>query len=341
MLLSDKIILQFGIFIYFCVSQPKIDNYNLIFMNRLQNTAHLLMIRPAQFSYNAETATNNAFQNKMQKENAKDVRKKAIKEFDAFVKKLREAGIVVNVVKDSHNPPKPDAVFPNNWVSFHQEGFIMLYPMMAESRRKERRMKVIEELEEMGYKVGEKHRLEYFEKVDIFLEGTGSMIFDHVHRLVYACLSPRTHERLLDEVEKILGYKKVVFHSTDQNGQDIYHTNVMMALGAKYVVICMESIKDAEERVMLLAHFEQTGKEVIEISLEQMNSFAGNMLEVLNERGESHLIMSEQAYKSLKSAQIGQIEKYSKILHSPLYTIERYGGGSARCMMAEVFLEKK
>ena len=172
------------------------------------------MVRPAQFSYNAETAENNAFQNKMQTENASDVRKKAIKEFDAFVKKLREAGIVVNVVKDSYNPPKPDAVFPNNWVSFHQEGFIVLYPIMAESRRRERRKKVIEELEGFGYKISEKHRLDHFEKVDIFLEGTGSMIFDHIHRLVYACLSPRTHERLLDEVEKICSHVAII-----KNGQ--------------------------------------------------------------------------------------------------------------------------
>ena len=305
---------------------------------RQQTTSHILMVRPANFAFNEETAASNAFQSRDDSMNAVEMRQLAMREFDEFVKKLRDAGVDVIVAEDTPAPAKPDAVFPNNWVTFHQEGWVVTYPMFAPTRRRERREEVIGEVLDRGFAAANRIHLEGGEATGHFLEGTGSIIFDHQHRLAYACLSPRTDADLLEDLCQKTGYQKVVFHAVDANGQDIYHTNVMMALGETFVVICLDSVRDAAERRMLEEKFSETGKEIVDISLEQMGAFAGNMLQVRNADGETILVMSEQAYRSLTPAQIKTLEQHTRLLFSPIETIETYGGGSARCMMAEVFL---
>ncbi len=305
---------------------------------RNQTTSTILMIRPASFAFNEETAANNAFQSRDGKMTAEEIRQNAVREFDGFVQQLRDAGVNVIVADDSPNPAKPDAVFPNNWVSFHQEGWVVTYPMFAPTRRRERREEVIEEILQQGFSVQNRIHLESSEANNRYLEGTGSIIFDHQHRLAYACLSARTDAGLLEELCQKIGYQKVVFHAVDAGGQDIYHTNVMMALGETFVVICLDSVRDTAERRMLEEKFAATGKEIVDITLAQMNAFAGNMLQVRNTAGDTILVLSEQAYRSLSPAQIKTLEQHTRLLHSPIETIETYGGGSARCMMAEVFL---
>ncbi len=308
---------------------------------RQQTTSHILMVRPANFCFNEETAANNAFQSQNGNMTPDQVRKAAIAEFDAFVEKLTAAGVDVTVAKDSATPVKPDAIFPNNWATYHQEGIIVTYPMFAPTRRRERRKAVINTVLSKGFSAKKQLNMAIYEKVDLFLEGTGSIIFDHQYKLAYACLSPRTSQKLLDELCEVLGYQPVVFHSVDGQGGDIYHTNVMMALGESFVVICMDTVKDPAENALLRRKFAETGKEIIEISLDQMVSYAGNMLQVRNAKGETLLVMSEQAFKSLQKSQIDALEKHTALLHSPIQTIEYYGGGSARCMMAEIFLPQK
>jgi hypothetical protein len=305
-----------------------------------QTTSNILMVRPSNFGFNEETAANNSFQNKAQFLTPDQVKKKAMDEFDNFVAKMRGKGINVIVIEDTAQPIKPDAVFPNNWVSFHQDGIAITYPMYAEVRRKERRDDVLEKLKE-DFKIEGTIRLEKFETENRFLEGTGSMILDRVNKICYACTSPRTDEGLLDIFCEYVKYQKVAFQSVDANGEDIYHTNVMMALGEDFVVIGMSTIKDEGQKKILLDLFAKTNKTVIDISFEQILSFAGNMLQVRNEKGETYLVMSQQAFESLTDEQIKEIEIRTKILHSSIKTIETLGGGSARCMMAEVFLPKK
>ena len=310
-------------------------------MENIQQTPDtILMVRPAHFGFNEETAANNAFQVNDQSLSQFEIQEKAKAEFDAFVLKLRAAGINVIVVEDTSEPLTPDAVFPNNWVTFHQDGLIITYPMYASKRRLERREDVLNDLSK-SYAISNHVRMEGYETENRFLEGTGSMILDRPNRLVYACLSPRTDPELLEEFGQITGYTPVVFHAVDGQGQDIYHTNVMMAMGETFVVIVMDSIRDPQEKADLLALFKVTDKEVIDLSLDQMQSFAGNMLQVRNTSGETFLVMSTQAYEALRPQQIAKIEKHTQILHSPIKTIETYGGGSARCMMAEVFLQKR
>ncbi|MCC7244909.1 MAG: amidinotransferase [Saprospiraceae bacterium] len=307
---------------------------------RQQTTANILMVRPANFAFNEETAANNAFQSRDGLLSGAEMRQRAQSEFDAFVQKLRHAGVNVIVADDSVTPVKPDAVFPNNWVSFHQNGNIITYPMYAPTRRLERSDAIVKKVLDAGFSMTKRHHLEGAEAEERYLEGTGSIIFDHPNQLAYACLSPRTEEALLQDLCDLIGYTPVVFHSVDANGQDIYHTNVMMALGETFVVICLDTVRDETERAMLEERFAATGKEIVEISLSQMNSFAGNMLQVRNQQGETILVMSTQAFEALNSLQIRQLEKHTRLLHSDIRTIETYGGGSARCMMAEVFLEK-
>ncbi len=305
---------------------------------RKQTTRHILMVRPANFGFNEETAASNAFQRREGAQETDSIRTKAMQEFDDFVEKLRAAGVNVIVAKDSPRPVKPDAVFPNNWATFHQEGFVVTYPMYAPTRRRERRRQVIDTVLKAGFQAERRINLEFNEKINRFLEGTGSIIFDHLNRLAYACISPRTDAGLLDELCALLGYRKVVFHAVDGNGQDIYHTNVMMAMGETFVVICLDTVTIPAERNMLKQTFRDTGKEIVEITLTQMNAFAGNMLQVRNNREQTILVMSDQAYRSLKPAQVKTLERHTQLLHSPIDTIETFGGGSARCMMAEVFL---
>jgi hypothetical protein len=305
---------------------------------RRQTTAHILMIRPANFGFNEETAANNAFQQKDNALSSAALRKQARKEFDAFVQKLRNAGVNVIVAEDSRQTVRPDAVFPNNWVTFHQEGLIVTYPMFAPTRRKERRRAVIEQVLSTGFRCDRRLNVEFNEKRDRFLEGTGSIIFDHENRLAYACLSPRTDGALLQELCMEIEYKAVLFHAVDAKGQDIYHTNVMMAMGETFVVICMDSVRDAAERKMLEDIFAKTQKKIVDISDAQMNAFAGNMLQVRSLSGQTILVMSSQAHRALRTDQVQLLESHTQVLHSAIDTIEKYGGGSARCMMAEVFL---
>jgi hypothetical protein len=310
-------------------------------MTQHQTTAHILMVRPANFAFNAETAENNAFQSRDNNMSAEEMRQNAIREFDGFVAQLRAAGVQVLVAEDSALPAKPDAVFPNNWVSFHADGSIVTYPMYAPTRRLERREEIIQDLLRQGFRTnGKRLHLEQYEAEGRFLEGTGSIIFDHPHRLAYACLSPRTDAALLEELCQAIGYQKVVFHAVDASGQDIYHTNVMMALGETFVVICMDSVRDTAERALLERHFADTRKAIVDISLDQMNAFAGNMLQVRNLDGDTILVMSSTAYQALRPEQVATLEAHTRLLHAPIPTIENYGGGSARCMMAELFLPR-
>jgi hypothetical protein len=295
------------------------------------------MIRPVKFGFNAETAVNNAFQ---VKNDEADVQDKAVKEFDAFVKLLRENGVDVTVVEDTVEPHTPDSIFPNNWISFHDDSTVLLYPMYAENRRKERKQHVIDKVSE-EFSIDRTIDLSLYEKENIFLEGTGSMVLDRDNKVAYACLSPRTSEKVLQDFCEQTGYIPVLFHAVDGNGQPIYHTNVMMCVADKYVVICFDSIQDDEEKIKVINAILQTGKEIIDISIDQMNHFAGNMLQVENGQREKLLVMSTQAYQSLTDKERQKLVSFNRILHSSLETIEANGGGSARCMMAEVHLPRR
>ena len=307
----------------------------------LQITSEIMMVRPANFMYNEQTAENNTFQTKDSKAKSDSTAEKAIEEFDAMVATLRSKGVNVTVVQDTEEPIKPDAVFPNNWISFHENGAVVTYPMFAENRRIERRESIIEEVAKY-YEVSRRYSFEHYEDDGVFLEGTGSMLFDRVNNLVYASISDRTDVTLIDKFCVLMGSTRAVFHSYDKTGELIYHTNVMMALGKDFVVICMESIKDEEEKTMLLQLFEKTGKDIIEINQDQVENFAGNMLQVLSTDGESsYLVMSSSAYECLTSEQIEKLSTFTNLLPVAIPTIEHYGGGSVRCMMAEVFLPKK
>ncbi|MBL7698165.1 MAG: amidinotransferase [Chitinophagaceae bacterium] len=303
----------------------------------MQTTNHILMIRPVNFLFNSETAVNNAFQ-VMSEEN--DVQQKALNEFETFVEKLREKNIDVLVVNDTPEPHTPDSIFPNNWISFHRDGSLVLYPMFAPSRRLERKTQVIEKVR-LQFRVKRTIDFTGHEAADEFLEGTGSIVLDRIKHIAYACLSPRTDERLFRNFCRKLKYKPVAFHAADENGKAIYHTNVMMCVADRYVVICLNSIRNNEEMTKVKTTIENSGKEIIPITLEQMNHFAGNMLQVNNSQGTKFLVMSTQAYESLTAEQVKKLEDYNKIIHSSLNTIERNGGGSARCMMAEIHLPEK
>jgi hypothetical protein len=306
-------------------------------MSSRQTTSHLMMIRPCHFRFNEETAVNNAFQ---QASNEADVQQKALQEFDQFATKLQEAGVDVNVVNDTPTPSTPDSIFPNNWISFHSPDTIVLYPMYAVNRRAERKPHVLETLREK-FQINTTLDFSVNESKNLFLEGTGSMVLDRENNISYACLSQRTDLKLFEEWCTKMNFNPCAFHSVDEHGGDIYHTNVMMCVADRYVVICLESIRDEVEKNQVILTIQSSKKEIIEIGYEQMNHFAGNMLQVENKEGQKFLVMSSQAYNSLNHHQIQKLESYNPILHSPLYTIEKNGGGSARCMMAEVFLNTK
>jgi len=303
----------------------------------MQHSSHLLMIEPVQFNFNAETAVNNSFQ-----VNSKDLfaQEKAEKEFHEFINKLRKNGIDVTVVKDSAEPHTPDSIFPNNWISFHADGSICLYPMFAQNRRLERKQSVIEAIKNK-FLVNQTIDFTGFESQSLFLEGTGSMVLDRDNKIAYACISPRTDKKVLDDFCQKMDYQAVSFWALDGGNESIYHTNVMMCVADEYVVICLDSIKDTVERKFVTDTIISSKKSIIEIGFEQMNQFAGNMLQVHNNNEERFLVMSSQAFHSLTKEQIVSIETYNKIIHSDITTIETNGGGSARCMMAEVFLPLK
>ena len=307
----------------------------------MQTASTVLMVEPIAFGYNAQTAENNYFQ--VEQKDA-DIQTKALEEFNNFADKLKSKGINVISVKDTLEPHSPDSIFPNNWVSFHNDGKVVLYPMFAPNRRVERRTDILETLKVKGFEITEIEDLSHFENQQKFLEGTGSMIFDHDHKIAYGSVSLRLDEELFRQFCTKFGFRPVVFHSYQNAGDQrlpIYHTNVMMCVADKFVVICLDCIDDELEREKVQEVIKSTQKEIIEISEDQMQQFAGNMLQVQNEAGEKFLVMSESAYRSLTAQQISAIEKYCEIIYSDLNTIETNGGGSARCMLAEVFLPKK
>ena len=306
-----------------------------------QATSHILMNRPVRFGFNEETAETNAFQDAELAAKTKDVAQEdALEQFDNMVAHLKSAGVDVLVYEDTQEPHTPDSIFPNNWVSFHQSGKIVLYPMQATNRRLERRMDIIEDLRN-NFQVEQIIDLTHFEKQGKFLEGTGSMVLDRRYKIAYACLSPRTSPEVLDAFVEATGYKVVPFNAVDAAGKDVYHTNVVMCVGDSFAVVCLQAITDLDERLMVRDELEKTGKQVIEITLEQMNSFAGNMLLVNNKRGEKLLVMSTQAFESLTHKQRDEMDDYAALVHVDLSIIEGNGGGSARCMMAEVHLPEK
>jgi len=303
-----------------------------------QTTSNILMIRPASFGFNEETAGSNAFQ--QNNTNLQQAQQKAVHEFDNFVDLLKGKGVNVKVINDTQEPQKPDAIFLNNWVSFHDNGDVILYPMQAENRRRERREDAVRKLEH-HFTINHIIDLSRFELENKFLEGTGSMVLDRENKIAYACLSPRTHIDVLNTFCEHLHYKPVVFTATDAGQKAIYHTNVMMCIGSAFAVICMDSIQEASVKVAVTSTLNSTGKEIVDITLEQMNHFAGNMLQVQNTEGKSLLVMSNTAHRSLTVDQIRNLEKYAEIVPANLNTIETIGGGSARCMLAEVHLPLK
>ena len=293
------------------------------------------MIRPVNFTFNAETAVNNAFQVAGADAGAQ---RKAVSEFDGFARLLRDNGVDVTVIDDTPEPYTPDSIFPNNWVSFHRDATVCLYPMYSANRRLERKPGVLAAIGGK-FRIDATLDLSSYEQDGLFLEGTGSMVLDRDKRIAYACLSPRTDARVLLDFCRKLDYRPEIFTARDGAGRDIYHTNVMMCVGDHFVVVCLDSLPVAAEREHLEATIRGTGKKLIPITLDQMNHFAGNMLQVEDQRGEKLLIMSSQAYDSLTPAQIKELEGFNRILHSPLTTIETNGGGSARCMLAEIHLD--
>ena len=308
-----------------------------------QITDTILMIRPVAFRMNEQTAVNNYFQEDIKLENAK-VNEKAQQEFDAFVEKLRNVGVNVIVEDDKLELDTPDSIFPNNWVTFHENGDIALYPLFAKNRRKERREDVIERIEKEGFKI--KNVVDYTdaENEGVYLESTGSLILDRVNQKAYCALSPRADEQLLIEFCEDFEFTPVIFtanQTVDGKRAAIYHTNVMMCLAENFSVICLETIDDAKEKKNVVQHLKDDGKEIIAITEAQMHNFAGNMLQVRGANDKKYLVMSAAAHKSLTEDQVSAIEKHCEILSTDLTTIETCGGGSARCMMAEIFLSKE
>jgi hypothetical protein len=301
------------------------------------------MIRPVAFRMNEQTAVNNYYQKVLDGLSTETVNAKAQAEFDAFVTKLRKAGVHVTVVEDTIEPNTPDSIFPNNWISFHENGDVVLYPMFAENRRAERREDILDLLEDDGFEINEIMDYTLAEEDNVFLEGTGSLLLDRENGKAYCALSPRADEELMIEFCEDFEFTPVIFEAFQTvNGERklIYHTNVMMCLGDTFAVICADCIDDKKERKMVLDSLKGDDKEIILITEEQVNNFAGNMLEVKGKNEQRFLVMSESAYKSLTKKQIAQLEAHVEIIHSSLDTIEACGGGSARCMMAEVFLPK-
>ena len=308
-----------------------------------QITNNILMLKPVSFRYNEQTAVNNYYQQVLDDLTDEQTQEKALSEFNAFVDKLRNIGVNVIIIADTKNPDTPDSIFPNNWVSFHANGIIGLYPMCAENRRNERREDIFDVLvDEYGFTIEEIKDFTEFEEHDKFLEGTGSMVLDHENKICYAAISIRTDEIAVIKFCEEFGYRPVCFtanQDVDGERMAIYHTNVMMCVADTFVVICLETIDDEAEREHMIETLTETGKEIIEITEAQKHRFAGNMLQLMGDK--PYIVMSKSAYSSLKEEQRIAIEKHCPILYSSLDTIEACGGGSARCMMAEVFLPKK
>ena len=299
----------------------------------IQTTDTVLMVVPAAFGYNEETAVNNSFQSRTF---GGDIAETAIKETEAYIRLLKDNGITVLVAYDTPEPRTPDAVFPNNWFSTHEDGILVMYPMFAENRRLERKQWPLEEIT-ANFDISRMVDLRPYEEKGMFLEGTGSLVLDRVNRIAYACKSPRTNMTVLDDFCSQLGYTPCVFEAYDEDGMQIYHTNVMMNVGTRIAVVCMDSIKDPGQRELVRETLEKTGKVIMEITPDQMNHFAGNMLELHNRCGKPCLVMSQTAYNSLTAGQISMLETHMKLITPDIPCIEQIGGGSARCMLAEIF----
>lgn len=315
---------------------PLIANLCLLMKKQITNT--VLMVRPVRFRMNEQTVVNNYFQEEMDLKND-EINRQAQQEFDVLVEKLRTVGVKVIVVDDIYEQNTPDSVFPNNWITFHQNGDVAIYPMFAENRRRERREDILDKVEAEGFDIENVYDYTDAEKENVFLEGTGAMVLDRVNRKAYCALSPRADEELFIEFCEDFEYTPVIFKAYQQVNNEqlpIYHTNVMMALGVDFAVVCLDTITDKSERKNLLHHLKEDKKEVINITPKQMEQYAGNMLQVQG-KNSTYLVMSDAAYNALTPQQIQTIEKHTQILHSNLETIETCGGGSARCMMAEVF----
>ena len=297
----------------------------------------VLMIRPARFGANPETADSNRFQQGGPSADAHEV---ARREFDGLVAGLRGAGVAVQVAEDTPEPAKPDACFPNNWVSFHDDGSVVLYPMMAPSRRAERREELIAQLRDAGFQVARTIDLSPWETRGEFLEGTGSLVLDRCHRIAYACRSPRTTAGALAEFAARLGYRPIAFDALGPDGRPAYHTNVLMAIGRQFAVVCDQAIPDPEERATVLRELRRAGHEPIRIGVAEMHGFAGNLLALCAADGGQIIAMSDTARRSLAPATERALERHGRIVAAPIPTIERYGGGSVRCMIAEVFLPR-
>ncbi|WP_407429773.1 citrulline utilization hydrolase CtlX [Arcticibacter sp.] len=299
----------------------------------MQTTSRLLMIRPSEFAFNVQTAASNVFQ-KAPLAN-EQVHEQVLREFDRFVALLRDNKVLILVVDDDPEQDTPDAIFPNNWISTHEDGTLIIYPVEAENRRAERRMDIVKAIQN-GYRFKHFVDLSFFELSGKFLEGTGSMVIDRDFSIAYASISTRTHPDVLNYAANLLNYDTVTFHATDHAGRPIYHTNVMTCIGRGFALVCLEAIHDEKERSTFLSSLIETNKEIIPVSLDQMNHFAANILQIENTEGESLIVMSSGAYSALTETQHSALTRYGKIIYSPLTTIERIGGGSARCMIAEI-----
>lgn len=306
-------------------------------MNQCTNS--ILMVRPAAFAYNAQTADSNAFQTEAGS-NATYIQEKAVQEFDRAVECLKEAGIHVLLAEDSDHPIKPDALFPNNWVSFHEDGTVCLYPMLAPNRRWERRQEILDEVFKI-FEVRHQKDLSPNEKQGQFLEGTGSIVFDHLHQKAYAALSSRTDKQLFDQFCSDLGYTPLSFHTKNEKGEPIYHTNVLLHIGEHFAVVCLDCIPDPNERALLRTNLTQGNRKIIELSLVQMHHFCGNVLELRRENKSNVLALSKTAFEHFSKKQKARIHKHCELLPIDVSTIECIGGGSIRCMMAEIFLPRK
>lgn len=299
----------------------------------MQTTNKVFMVRPTNFGYNKQTASNNAFQNNLNISNSNEL---ALNEFNNYVSLLINNGVNVITVKDTDFPHTPDSIFPNNWFSTHLDGTLVLYSMFAENRRQERKEIFINEIKR-NTNIKKVIDLSIYENENIFLEGTGSLVLDRDNKIMYACKSPRTNEKLIDILCKELNYKYILFDSVDKNNKPIYHTNVLLSVTSNYAVICLDSIKDKKQKETLVKSFKETGKEIIEISFNQLEHFLGNILELRNNDNEKLLVMSSTAKDSLNSFQYNKLISKYKIISPNIKTIETLGGGSARCMIAELF----
>ncbi len=307
----------------------------------MQLPTAVVMVRPASFGFNPDTAPSFMFQRETTETSRKEIERRARIEFDILAGRLRDADVEVILIEDKEDLNTPDAVFPNNWVSFHHDGTVVLYPMLAPSRRPERRRDIIEKLETSGFRVSRVMDLTHHENQGRFLEGTGSVVFDHADHIAYANISPRTAENVLKELCDTLGYKPVTFRAVHGNGDLILHTDMTMSIGDRFVIFCADSIPDAAERKRVVDSLKASGREIIPIDLKQLERFAGNVLQLQAKNDRSVLVISTSACLALRSEQRDAIQKFTKIVESPLPLFEGIGRGSARCMMADVHLPRR